>query len=52
MDALRGKMIEFNGKAPSNLQLEEDQINQLVNLGKLHQLKILLCQQLAKSLPK
>jgi len=35
MDALKGKMLEFNAKAPSHLQLEEDHLNQLVmTLGK------------------
>jgi len=33
MEALKGKLIEFNAKAPSNLQLGENQINQLINLG-------------------
>ena len=33
MDALKGKMIEFNAKAPTNLQLGEEQIHQLVDLG-------------------
>ena len=36
MEALKGKLIEFNAKAPSNLQLGENQINQLINLGKNH----------------
>ena len=36
MEALKGKLIEFNAKAPSNLQLGENQINQLISLGKNH----------------
>ena len=36
MEALKGKLIEFDAKAPSNLQLGENHINQLISLGKNH----------------
>ena len=34
MDALKNKLIEFNGQVPESLRLQEDQFDALLSLGK------------------